>query len=79
MRRWQRFLARILPWRRGYSQGWDDGVQTALLDLQMVLREQPGDVISRVEVMAVAARLHAELHPALPVCPPVRVTHQGAK
>ncbi|WP_410790575.1 hypothetical protein [Kribbella sp. C-35] len=79
MRRWQRFLDRITPWRRGYSKGWDDGIATALLDLRMVLREQPGDMIPRAEVVAVASRLQAELDPTVPLGPAVPATNHGAK
>ncbi|WP_327640839.1 hypothetical protein OHB24_21340 [Kribbella sp. NBC_00482] len=79
MTRWQRFLNRTMPWRRGYSRGWDDGLETALLDLRMVLREQSGDVIPRAEVVAFAARLQAELDPSVPHGPAIAAINYGVK
>jgi hypothetical protein len=59
-----RLLDRISPWRRGYSEGWDDGAETAALDLDDLHGLHHGDLIPRAEVQAIQTQLRAELdHP----------------
>jgi hypothetical protein len=61
-----RLLDRISPWRRGYSEGFEDATYTAVQDLDDLLRQYGGDPIPCAEVWAIQTRLRAELK-----CPPL--------
>jgi hypothetical protein len=64
VRRWLRLLDHISPWHRGYIEGWDDGINDAAQDLEILLQQHDGDVIPRARIEALAARLRAELDDA---------------
>jgi len=61
VRGWRRLLDHISPWHRGYSEGWDDGINDAARDLERLLQQHDGDVIPRAKVQALATRLRSEL------------------
>jgi hypothetical protein len=53
-----RRLDRVTPWRRGYSEGFDDGIRIAIQDIEHLLGYEP---VPRGEVMRVLSVLQREI------------------
>lgn len=55
-----RLLYRVSPWHRGYSEGWDDGVRTAVAGIRDLLKES-SDVIPHRDLRVLRDQLSAEI------------------
>ncbi|MFG1910027.1 hypothetical protein [Kribbella sp. NPDC048928] len=42
-----RLLYKVSPWHRGYSEGWDDGVRTAVAGIRELLKESSDGIPNR--------------------------------
>ncbi|MGZ0146717.1 hypothetical protein ACXJJ3_06570 [Kribbella sp. WER1] len=60
MKQFWRLVYRISPWHRGYSEGWNDGVRMAVIELRDLLREAT-DVVPNRDLRVLHDRLHSEV------------------